>query len=376
MKLSSSKIKKTNKTDLTVVLPTFNESQNISSLINNILKFKKFFDLKIIIVDDESNDGTAEIVRNLSITNKRVRLNNRIGRFGLSSAIKEGVLDSSSEYVAVMDSDGQHDPNSLKIALKKLIDENLDLVLGSRFNLNSEIRGLSKRRKSGSEFANNLARYSLSNKYSHITDYMTGFFIFRNDSCKDFIREIKVDGFKFLYEFLAISKGKLSVGEIPLIFKPRLSGKSKIELAVLWDFLISLLHTFSFRLLPRRAISFALIGFTGILVQLSVTYFLMELIGINFNNAIRFSVIISATSNFLINNILTFRAIRLKDWALFRGLIRFLIVASLPLIANIGISTTFYRVVSENTFWAQIVGILIVFVWNYAASSRFVWNTP
>ncbi len=376
MATTGSKVKKIKKENLTVVLPTLNESQNIISLIEKILKLKSIFNLEIIIVDDESCDGTADLVRKLSLSNRNIRLINRIGRFGLSSAIKEGVLNSCSKYIAVLDADGQHDPKAIKQAYKKLISKNLDLVLGSRFISNSEIKGLSEKRKRSSEFANKLARYSLPQNYLHLTDYMTGFFILNRDSCNRYIRTIEVDGFKFLYELLSISKGRLLVEEIPLFFKPRLRGESKIELAVLWDFIISFFHTTSFRIFPRRAISFGLIGASGVLVQLLVTYFLMKMDSVNFDQAIRVSVIVAAISNYLINNRLTFRSNRLKGFALITGCLRFLMVASLPLIANIGISTAFYRVISDNTILAQIVGILLVFVWNYAASSRFVWNSP
>ncbi|MGB7565275.1 MAG: GtrA family protein, partial [Prochlorococcaceae cyanobacterium] len=76
------------------------------------------------------------------------------------------------------------------------------------------------------------------------------------------------------------------------------------------------------------------------------------------------------------NNTLTFRHLRLKGLPLLAGLIKFLIVASLPMLANVGLASVFYSSVAKDTLFAQIAGIAVVFVWNYAASSRFVWNTP
>ena len=87
------------------------------------------------------------------------------------------------------------------------------------------------------------------------------------------------------------------------------------------------------------------------------------------------SSIDSYISNYLINNALTFRAQRLKGISLIKGLLKFLLVASLPVIANIGLATAFYNSVYKNTLLAQISGICVVFIWNYVASSRFVWNT-
>jgi dolichol-phosphate mannosyltransferase len=145
---------------------------------------------------------------------------------------------------------------------------------------------------------------------------------------------------------------------------------------VFWDFLISLLHSLSFRLLPRRAISFALVGTSGVAVQLLATQLLMASGHLGFEQALPLAVVAAASSNYLINNALTFRFQRLRGLGLLRGLLKFLLVASLPVLANVGLASAYYSFVARDTFWAQLAGILVVFVWNYAASSRFVWNTP
>ena len=160
------------------------------------------------------------------------------------------------------------------------------------------------------------------------------------------------------------------------VLEPRAYGASKLDLAIFWDFLISFLHSLSFRLLPRRAISFALVGLSGVFVQLLVTQVLMLGHYLSFEKALPLAVVTAASSNYLINNALTFRFQRLKGLGLLRGLLKFLIVASLPVLANVGVASAFHRYVSTNLVGAQLAGILVVFVWNYAASSRFVWNTP
>jgi dolichol-phosphate mannosyltransferase len=110
-------------------------------------------------------------------------------------------------------------------------------------------------------------------------------------------------------------------------------------------------------------------------VQLVVNRLLMTF-GLAFEQALPPAVIVAATSNYLINNELTFRFQRQRGLALVRGLLKFLVVASLPVLANVGVASAFYSLVSADTVLAQLVGIVVVFVWNYAASSRFVWNTP
>jgi len=250
----------------------------------------------------------------------------------------------------------------------------MHIVIGSRFLKGSRIKGLSEKRKEGSTLANSFAKFSLSNKYSRITDYMSGCLIIEKETCMPFIKKLDVNGFKFLYELLSISKGKLNVGEVSLTFQPRKYGTSKLDIAIVWDFIVSLLHTILKRLIPRRAISFGLVGASGVIVQLLATQILMILLNLDFEKALPFAVICAATSNYLINNSLTFRVNRLRNFSLLIGLLKFLLVSTLPIIANVGLATTFYNNISTNTFLSQLAGIIVVFIWNYVASSKFVWN--
>jgi dolichol-phosphate mannosyltransferase len=361
---------------VSIVLPTYNERGNIETLLRQLLTLQGRFDLELLVVDDDSTDGTGELVRQLAREHPQLRLIRRIGRSGLASAIKEGLLDATGDVAVVMDSDGQHEPVSVRQAIRTLQGEELDLVIGSRFHPEAQIHGLSERRETGSNWANASARFSLPARYRGLSDYMSGFFALKLDPLLPLIRAVDVNGFKFLYELLAVSRGRLRVTEVPLQFQARSYGSSKLDLAIFWDFLISILHSLSLRLLPRRAISFALVGASGVAVQLLSTQLLMALAGLAFGQALPVAVIAAASSNYLINNALTFRFQRLSGLALVKGLLKFLLVASLPVLANVGLASAYYSFVARDTFWAQLAGILVVFVWNYAASSRFVWNTP
>ena len=361
---------------VSIVLPTYNERGNIEPLLAQLLPLQHQLDLELLVVDDDSTDGTAELVRQLARSEPRLRLIRRVGRSGLASAIKEGLLDATGDIAVVMDSDGQHEPASVLQAITTLQERDLDLVIGSRFHPDAQIHGLSGRRERGSSWANASARFSLPKRYAELSDYMSGFFALRLESLQPVIRAVDVNGFKFLYELLAVSRGRLQVGEVPLQFQARSYGNSKLDLAIFWDFLISILHSLSLRLLPRRAISFGLVGASGVVVQLLATKLLMGLAGLSFGAALPLAVVVAASSNYLINNALTFRFQRLQGAALLRGLLKFLLVASLPVLANVGLASAFYNFVARDTVWAQLAGILVVFVWNYAASSRFVWNTP
>ena len=359
---------------ISVIIPTYNEYKNLPKLLDQLLNLETIFEKEIIIVDDNSSDGTQNLARSYSQNDRRIRLISRLGRSGLSSAIKEGCLCASGDLIVIMDADGQHEPNSIINGLKKFNNKNVDIIIGSRFLEESIIKGLSSKRESGSSIANFLARITLHSGYKKLTDYMTGFILLKRNSCIKYIEKIDVNGFKFLYELLSLSKGKLKVIEIPLVFGFREFGKSKLDLAVIWDFLISLIHNFFGRIIPRRAFSFALVGLIGVFVQMFAIYFLLAVTDFDFEKILPVGVILAATSNYIINNILTFRSNKLSGKNFYFGLFKFLLVASLPIIANIGVANLFYNQLSSNTFFAQIAGILVVFIWNYAASSRVVWN--
>jgi dolichol-phosphate mannosyltransferase len=360
---------------LSIVLPTFNERSNAAPIAKALLALIKTLRLEILFVDDDSADGTADEVRRLAHQYPEIRLIRRVGRAGLSSAIKEGILAATGDFVAVMDCDGQHEPEAVVRALDLLLESGVDLVVGSRFHKQASILGLCGSRQRGSSLANRLASRTLP-VYRQLSDYMSGFCVLRLDTVLNDVRAVDVNGFKFLYELLAVSQGRLTTLEIPLNFKPRQSGDSKLDFAIVWDFGVSVLHTLAFRLIPRRMISFALVGASGVLVQLSISYLLRALAFFPFAQSVFPAALVAATSNYLINNALTFRFQRQRGLALAKGLARFLLVASLPVLANVGIATTFYARINPNPFWAQLAGIIVVFIWNYAASSRFVWNSP
>ena len=359
---------------ISIIIPTFNEVNNILPLINKLIKIIKHFEYEIIVVDDDSPDGTSEEVNQYMQKNQNIKLITRIGRSGLASAIKEGLLFAKGKYLIVLDGDGQHDPICVLDMVNEIIKSNADLVIGSRFLDSSKLKGLSEKRSIGSKIANQASRISLPKNYSLITDYLSGCFCINKVNTEKLIRKIEINGFKFLYELLSLSKGRLNIIEVPLVFKLRKYGNSKLDLAIVWDFLISILHNFSFRIVPRRAISFGLVGLSGVFIQLSLTLILTRIFLLEFSKVLPFSVVCAATSNFLINNQLTFRNNRLRNFSLFKGLLKFLLVASLPVIANVGITTAFYKYISADTFIAQLAGIAIVYAWNYMASSLFVWN--
>ena len=252
---------------ISIVIPTFNEVKNIVPLLKKLTSILNDFEYEIVVVDDDSPDGTSDEVNKYMKKNKRIKLITRIGRSGLSSAIKEGLIFAQGKYLLVLDGDGQHHPSFILNMLEEMQRSKYDIVIGSRFLNNSKLEGLSNERSLGSKIANKMSRISLHKRYSHLTDYLSGCFCLERENTNKLIKKIEINGFKFLYELLSLSKGKLAVNEVPLIFKERRFGNSKLDIAVVWDFLISIIHNLTLRILPRRAISFGMVGISGVFVN-------------------------------------------------------------------------------------------------------------
>ena len=161
---------------ISIVIPTFNEVENIVPLLKNLGLIVKDFEYEIIVVDDDSPDGTSEEVNKYMNINKRIKLITRIGRSGLSSAIKEGLIFAKGKYLLVLDGDGQHHPSFILNMLGEIQRNKSDIVIGSRFLHKSKLEGLSNERSIGSKIANKIARVSLHKKYSKLTDYLSGCF--------------------------------------------------------------------------------------------------------------------------------------------------------------------------------------------------------
>ena len=196
---------------ISIVIPTFNELQNIIPHIKNLIALISDFEYEIIVVDDDSPDGTSEKVNKYMKFNNKIKLITRIGRSGLSSAIKEGLIFSQGKYILVLDGDGQHHPSFVLDMLDVIDKKKSDVVIGSRFLNTSKIEGLSNKRALGSNISNKLARLSLHRNYSKLTDYLSGCFCLDKEITYKFIRKIEINGFKFLYELLALSNGDLVV---------------------------------------------------------------------------------------------------------------------------------------------------------------------
>ena len=373
-----------NNLQLAVVLPTYNERKNIATMVERLDAALAGIAWEVVIVDDNSPDGTSDEARRLALTDPRVRCIERIGRRGLASAAIEGMCSTAAPVVAVMDADHQHDPVLLVQMLAALDSGDYDLAYASRFaeGASTEEWGRPDRVKA-SGFANKLA-----NKVTgvQLSDPMSGYFMLNADLLRADAHRLSGVGFKILLDILATVEKPLRVKELPMNFAARAEGESKLDQTVVFEFLIGLYDKWLGRIIPTRFALFGTVGAMGVAVQLSALWIIQKAIlgshfvyghwpkEVNFIAANSIAAIIAMSFNFVLNNELTYSDKRLHGFGpLLRGWAQFALTCSLGLLTNIGSSTALVRI-GFHEVAAAVIGIILGSVWNFALSSKFVWG--
>lgn len=355
---------------LSVIVPTFNERDNVTTLYRRLEATFAGISFEVIFVDDNSPDGTWDVVRGLARQDTRVRCIRRIGRRGLSGACIEGILASSAPYAAVIDADLQHDETQLPKMLALLQGGEFDLVVGSRYIEGGSADSFNRQRAGASQLATEVAKRVLGVK---IADPMSGFFMIRRDRFEQLAPQLSTQGFKILLDIVATARGQLRVKEVPFTFGSRLHGESKLDSMVALDFLGLVLAKLTHDVVSLRFLLFAMVGSLGFVVHLVTLFVALEILKVPFPEAQAAGAIVAMTSNFILNNFLTYRDQRLKGLAILRGMLLFYLVCGVGLVANVGVAFSVYD--HEPIWWlAGAAGALMGVVWNYAMSGLFVWR--
>jgi dolichol-phosphate mannosyltransferase len=355
---------------LSVVVPTFNERDNVTKLFQKLEATLSGVAWEVIFVDDNSPDGTWDVVRGLARQDSRVRCVRRIGRRGLSGACIEGILASSAPFAAVMDADLQHDETQLPKMLALLQSGQAELVVGSRYVEGGSADSFNKQRAGASALATEVAKRVLRVR---VADPMSGFFMIRRDRFEELAPQLSTQGFKILLDIVATARGELRTVEVPYSFGSRLHGESKLDSLVALDFLGLVLAKLTNDAVSLRFLLFAMVGGTGLFVHLGTLYVALKLLDVPFGEAQAAGAFVAMTSNFVLNNFLTYRDQRLKGFAILRGLLAFYLVCSVGLFANVGVAFSVYK--QQPIWWlAGAAGALMGVVWNYAMSGLFVWR--
>jgi dolichol-phosphate mannosyltransferase len=356
--------------ELTVVVPTFNERENVLEVVQRLDSCLRGYHWEVMFVDDDSPDGTADRIREMARQDRRIRCIQRIGRRGLSSACTEGMMASSAPYLAVMDADCQHDETVLPRMLELLKAGEADIVVGSRYIDGGGIGNWNDSRAKMSRFATRLSRVVVK---QDLSDPMSGFFAFRGDVLNPTVRNLSNLGFKILLDLLASSPRPLRLKEVPYEFRNRHAGESKLDSQAMWDYLMLLMDKLVGHILPVRFIAFGLVGAVGVALHFMILTTLFRGMGLSFPLSQASATIAAMISNFALNNALTFRDMRLKGWRWARGLALFVLVCGIGALANVGIASYLF---TRNSMWvlAAFAGIVVGAVWNYAMTAMYTWG--
>ncbi len=354
--------------ELAVVVPAFNEADNVAPLIERLDAALVGVRWQVIYVDDNSPDGTAEVVKQIAGKDPRVSCLRRVGRRGLAGAIIEGMLATAAAFVAVIDADLQHDEQLLRPMLELLRAGSADLVIASRYVGDGDANaGFSAVRAVGSRVATHLARYVLK---SDVSDPVSGFFALRREVLDSVAPKLSTQGFKILFDLISAHAGRLRIRELPYRFRERNAGASKLDSRVVIDYLGLILSRASHNLVSPRLLLFGLVGASGIAVHVAVLQVLPR--AITFLPAQFVAALVAMTTNYFINNAVTYRDRRKRGLGLITGYLRFCALCSVGFLANLAVANQLEQWLGGRLL-AGAVGAVFGAVWNYVTTALAVW---
>jgi dolichol-phosphate mannosyltransferase len=222
-----------------------------------------------------------------------------------------------------------------------------------------------------SRFATRLSRYVVR---ADISDPMSGFFALRREAFEAAVRQLSSIGFKILLDLVASSPAPLRICELPYQFRTRRAGESKLDSQAVWEYLMLLVDKLVGAYVPARFVAFAAIGGLGVAVHFVVLAALFGPLHVSFAASQTAAALVAMTSNFALNNALTYRDRRLRGWGWLKGWLSFTLVCSIGLLANVGIAAYLF---ASQTAWvlAALAGIAVGAVWNYAVTSAYTWRS-
>lgn len=356
--------------ELAVVIPTFNEAPNVVPLLSCLEVALRGVEYEVIFVDDDSVDGTAEVARQASLVDRRVRIIQRVGRKGLASACLEGMMSTAAPYVAVIDGDLQHDETILPRMLDEARRGNLDLVVGTRNAQGGSMGEFSRGRvwlsRAGARLSRWIARAQLS-------DPMSGFFLVDRRWLNEVIHLTSAVGFKVLLDLVASSPRRPKIAEVPYTFRNRQHGESKLDVLVGLEYFQLLVGKVFGHILPVRFVLFSLVGLVGMIVAMGLLYFSTQLMQLPLKYSHVWVTLVVMVLNFYLNNALTYRSQRLRGWEVWKGLGTFIAACSVGVWLNLQARES-AEVGGLPWYVASGVGLLIGGFWNYFTAGVFTWK--
>jgi dolichol-phosphate mannosyltransferase len=357
--------------DVSIVIPTFNESENVSLIakrIDDALQAASILSYEVWFIDD-STDNTPEVLEALSNTNPHVQYVHRTADRGLGTAVVEGFKRANGKYLVVMDADLQHPPEILPVVIQRLM-EGIEVVIPSRFVSGGSDGGLSPLRKLVSWTARTIGRVSIR-RLRDISDCTGGFFGLHRNVVAN--ADLDPVGWKILMEVLV--KGDYTrVHEVPYRFVPRHSGDSKMSLREQWNYLRHIGKLVRSSPDDRRFYMFCCVGALGVVVNLFILAVLLHAFHMHPLASSVIASLVAMANNFLWNDLVTWKGHGHPVW--WRRALQFPIFG---LVSGVGIAVT--ALFAQAAIWlhldemlGQLIGIVAATAWGFLANNKWTWR--
>ncbi len=357
---------------VSIIIPTYNEKDNVLPLIETLHSVLAGYKYEVVFMDDNSRDGTIELVESLS-AKYPVRIIVRKGVRGLATAVADGFKYAKGQYFVVMDADLQHPPELIPNLLQAL-DNGADIAVASRYVPGGGMQNWSTTRKIISRGAIIISHILLPSSRT-VKDITSGFFALKREVVEGV--ELKPIGWKILLETLYMGKSQ-KVVEVPFIFALRTKGSSKLNSKQQIEYLKHIWSLMRRKGEHWRFVKFIGVGLSGVLVNLGVYWLLTRFGGLSsgyldiLSSAI--AVELSIISNFTLNDFFTFSDRRKQGGNFLIRLLKFNIISLVAVGIQLGSLWLFHHVIGINDIIAQGIGIIIGFIWNYIANSLWTWK--
>ncbi len=362
---------------VSVVLPTYNEAPNLPELVPKIVETLQGIRHEVILVDDDSPDGTWRVAEKLGDRFAEVRLVRRIGRRGLASAVIEGFLAAKGAVLVAADADGQHDFRLLTELLSAVEGDAADLAVASRYVPGGSVGDWDERRQALSRFATRLAQRLCR---VPVTDPLSGFFAVSRSTFTAALPHLNPVGFKILLDLLVHLPPGARVCEVPLRFGSRRHGTSKLSRLVQLQFLEFIYDVTLGRRVPLTLVKYCVVGALGVIVNTLAFLAVSAMLGPVAQDTLHgFSIaVIVATEaaivfNFILNNAWTFSLARLSGARVVAGFLLYNAACALGALANVAVSGLLF-----SRGWprgaAVVAGALVGAGWNYTMSRLATWK--
>jgi dolichol-phosphate mannosyltransferase len=354
---------------LSIVIPTYNEGENITPLVERIHNAVSDYDYEILFVDDDSKDGTADIIEKLS-ERYPVKVAVRKNERGLASAVVHGILNTTGQKVLVMDADLQHPPEVIP-SLVKAAEDGADIVVASRYVEGGGCQEWGLFRKLVSRVSTIIAHIFLP-PTRPVKDPMSGFFMFDRKVVKN--AKLQPRGYKILLEILMEGEFQSAV-EVPFTFVTRDEGESKLNTKQQIEYLRHIYSLMCRKGEMARFIKFCLVGLSGVGVNQGLLWLLTEYGGLPYMVSAVISIESAIITNFLLNNYFTFRGRNVPGAKpFFQRFWKFNLISLVGMGINLGLLALFTDVFGVYYLVSNLIAIAVATMWNYLLNTWWTWR--